>query len=222
MIDIRSHFAYVSPNSNLVLIFSLLFLAIYRDSPKSGNKDTSTYPTLVKESVYIEELRVGKGSHNPICAKERFGSFQHKEVIMTRINLLVAKVVLLGICIWCVSSGSVWAEEIKISVTAYTLKECFHNKGVTASGEPVRKGIVAVSRDLERKGLTLGTKIQIGNMGTFVIKDRMNRRKKGNIDIYMTSYTDALKFGKQKYTLVRKQRASALPENQKQYVWALN
>jgi len=141
---------------------------------------------------------------------------------MTRINLLVARAVLLGICIWCVSSGSVWAEEIKISVTAYTLKECFHNKGVTASGDLVRNGIVAVSRDLERNGLTLGTKIKIGNMGTFVIKDRMNRRKKGNIDIYMTSYEDAVKFGRQKYTLVRKPRASALPENHKQYVWVLD
>jgi hypothetical protein len=59
-------------------------------------------------------------------------------------------------------------------------------------------------------------------MGTFVIKDRMNRRKKGNIDIYMTSYTDALKFGKRKYALVRKPKASALPVNLKQYVWVLN
>ncbi len=50
---------------------------------------------------------------------------------MTRINLLVARVVLLGICILCISSVSVWAEEIKISVTAYTLKECYHNKGKT-------------------------------------------------------------------------------------------
>jgi hypothetical protein len=54
---------------------------------------------------------------------------------MTRINLLVARVVLLGICILCISSVSVWAEEVKISVTAYTLKECYHNKGKTASGE---------------------------------------------------------------------------------------
>ena len=70
---------------------------------------------------------------------------------MTRINLLVAKVVLLGICILCISSGSVWAEEIKISVTAYTLKECYHNKGKTASGEMVRDGIVAVSPGLGTK-----------------------------------------------------------------------
>ncbi|MGD0279226.1 MAG: hypothetical protein ABSC11_07955 [Smithella sp.] len=124
---------------------------------------------------------------------------------MTRINLLVAKVVLLGICIMCVSSVSVWAEEIKISVTAYTLKECYHNKGRTASGEMVGSGIVAVSRDLERKGLKLGTQIKIGDMGTFIVKDRTSRRNRGNVDVYMTSYKKALLFGRQKHTLVLNQ-----------------
>ena len=124
---------------------------------------------------------------------------------MTRINLLVAKVVLLGICILCISSGSVWAEEIKISVTAYTLKECYHNKGKTASGEIVKTGIVAVSPDLERKGLKLGTKIKISDMGTFIVKDRTSRRNRGNIDIYMPLYEKALQFGRQKYTFVLNQ-----------------
>jgi len=121
---------------------------------------------------------------------------------MTRINLLVAKAVLLGICILCIFSGSVWAEEIKISVTAYTLKECYHNKGITASGEMVRSGVVAVSPDLERKGLKLGTVIRISNLGTFVVKDRTNRRNRGNLDVYMKSYTKAIKLGRQKTTLV--------------------
>jgi 3D (Asp-Asp-Asp) domain-containing protein len=124
---------------------------------------------------------------------------------MTRINLLVAKVVLLGICVLCISSASVWAEEIKISVTAYTLKECYHNKGKTASGEIVRSGIVAVSRDLERRGLKLGTEIKIGDMGTFIVKDRTSRQNRGNVDIYMTSYKKALLFGRQKHTLVLNQ-----------------
>ena len=124
---------------------------------------------------------------------------------MTRINLLVARVVLLGICILCISSVSVWAEEMKISVTAYTLKECYHNKGKTASGEMVRTGIVAVSRDLERKGLKLGTKIKISELGTFIVKDRTSRRNRGNVDIYMLSYEKALQFGRQKHTLVLNQ-----------------
>lgn len=121
---------------------------------------------------------------------------------MTRINLLVAKGVLLGICILCAFSVSVRAEEVKISVTAYTLKECYHNKGKTASGKMVKPGIVAVSRDLERKGLKLGTKITIGDLGTFEITDRTSHKNRGNIDIYMLSHPKALRFGRQKYTLV--------------------
>jgi 3D (Asp-Asp-Asp) domain-containing protein len=68
------------------------------------------------------------------------------------------------------------------------LKECYHNKGKTASGEIVKNGVVAVSPDLERKGLKLGTKIKINNMGTFIVKDRTSRRNRGNVDIYIVSF----------------------------------
>jgi 3D (Asp-Asp-Asp) domain-containing protein len=141
---------------------------------------------------------------------------------MTRINLLVARVVLLGICILCISSGSVWAEEIKISVTAYTLKECYHNKGKTASGEIVRTGIVAVSPDLERKGIKLGTKIKISDMGTFIVKDRTSRRNRGNVDIYMSSYKKALRFGRQEHTLVQNQEGLNLLNGKEKYVCILD
>jgi len=141
---------------------------------------------------------------------------------MTRINLLVARVVLLGICILSVSSVSVWAEEMNVSVTAYTLKECYHNKGKTASGEIVKPGIVAVSRDLERKGLKIGTKVAIGDMGTFVVKDRTNRGNRGNLDIYMPSHKKALKFGRQKYTLVDNQEGVSFSHGNKKYICILN
>ncbi|NLX52468.1 MAG: hypothetical protein GXY72_10270 [Deltaproteobacteria bacterium] len=121
---------------------------------------------------------------------------------MTRINLLVAKVVLLGVCILCISPGTLRAEETTVSVTAYTLTECYHNKGKTASGEMVRPGIVAVSRDLERKGFKLGTRIAISGMGTFIVKDRTSPKNRGNIDIYMLSHEQAIKFGRQKFVLV--------------------
>ena len=141
---------------------------------------------------------------------------------MTRITLLVAVVMLLGICILCMSSGSVWADENTISVTAYTLKECYHNKGKTASGELARTGIVAVSPDLERKGLKLGTKIKIGDMGTFIVKDRTNSRNYGNIDIFMTSYTKALRFGRQIYTLVQSQEGLNLSNDREKHICILD
>ena len=141
---------------------------------------------------------------------------------MTRINLLVARAVLLGICILCVSSGSVWAEGTKISVTAYTLRECYHNKGKTASGELVRPGIIAVSRDLERKGLKLGTKIKISDMGTFVVTDRTSLKNRGNVDIYMYSNRTALRFGRQKYAFVQKQEELNLLNSKQKYVCILD
>jgi 3D (Asp-Asp-Asp) domain-containing protein len=141
---------------------------------------------------------------------------------MTRINLLVARAVLLGICILCVSSGSVWAEGTKISVTAYTLRECYHNKGKTASGELVRPGIIAVSRDLERKGLKLGTKIKISDMGTFVVTDRTSLKNRGNVDIYMYSNRTALRFGRQKYAFVQKQEELNLLNGKQKYVCILD
>lgn len=141
---------------------------------------------------------------------------------MTRINLLVAKVVLLGICMLCISSARVWAEEINVSVTAYTLKECYHNKGKTASGEIVRTGIVAVSPDLERKGLKLGTRIKISDLGTFIVKDRTHRKNRGNVDIYMPSYKKALRFGRQRYTLVQNQEELNLLNAEEKYVCILD
>lgn len=121
-----------------------------------------------------------------------------------------------------ISSVSVWAEENTISVTAYTLKECYHNKGKTASGEMVKTGIVAVSPDLERQGLKLGTIIKISDMGTFIVKDRTSRRNRGNIDVYMPSYKKALRFGRQKYTLVQNQEGLSLVNGQKKYVCVLD
>ena len=141
---------------------------------------------------------------------------------MTRINLLVARAVLLGIGMLFISSVSVWAEEIKVSVTAYTLKECYHNKGKTASGEIVRPGIVAVSQDLERKGLKLGTKIRISDMGTFIVKDRTNRRNRGNVDIYMPLHRKAVQFGRQQYALVQNQEELDLINGEQKYICILD
>mgnify|MGYP003805318899 CR=1 FL=1 len=133
--------------------------------------------------------------------------------MMTRINLLVPKALLSVICAVVFSSTCVWAEEMQIDVTAYTLTECYHNKGVTASGEMVRPGIIAVSRDLEKKGMKIGTRVRIGALGTFVVKDRTHWRNRGNIDIYMTSYKEALKFGRRKYTFVVEGEKPQLPSD---------
>ncbi len=117
------------------------------------------------------------------------------------------------ICVVLLSCACAWAQEIQVDVTAYTLTECYQNKGVTASGEMVRPGIIAVSRDLEKMGMKLGTKVRIGNLGTFVVKDRTHWRNRANIDIYMISYEEALDFGRRKYTFITDEEGPELPVN---------
>jgi 3D (Asp-Asp-Asp) domain-containing protein len=63
---------------------------------------------------------------------------------------------------------------------------------ITASGSRCRKGVIAANH------LPFGTKVMIEGFGDqiFVVEDRMNRRYKKRIDIWMRSYRDAIKFGK--------------------------
>lgn len=86
--------------------------------------------------------------------------------------------------------------QMVVSITAYSLKECKRNKGLTASGKKVKKGIIAVSPDLEKKGLKMGTTINIKGKGTYIVADRTSKRLKKTIDIYMHSHKNAIKFGK--------------------------
>jgi 3D (Asp-Asp-Asp) domain-containing protein len=93
-------------------------------------------------------------------------------------------------------------QEVAVKVSAYTLKECRHNQGKTASGKQVKEGYIAISRDLERKyGLKFGDKVFISGIGEFEIQDRMNIRIKNCVDIYMTSYEKAIEFGVRKSTI---------------------
>lgn len=58
----------------------------------------------------------------------------------------------------------------------------------TACGDRLQAGhkIIAVSRDLEKQGLICGTEVEISGLdGTWVVGDRMARRHKQLIDIYM-------------------------------------
>jgi 3D (Asp-Asp-Asp) domain-containing protein len=70
--------------------------------------------------------------------------------------------------------------------TAYSLQ------GKTASGERVRRGIIAADTRI----LPIGTVVQIYGMGTFVVKDTGGGIKGNRIDIYMPSVSDARKFGR--------------------------
>lgn len=137
-----------------------------------------------------------------------------KEESMTRKEITLSAIMILIFLLMTLTSINVQAETkivdktkvvtlvaTKSTVTAYTLKECYHNNGITSSGQRVRPGIVAVSRDLEKMGMKLGTKIHIQNVGDFIVLDRTSPRLKNTIDIYMVSYRQAIKFGKRKLTV---------------------
>ena len=70
--------------------------------------------------------------------------------------------------------------------TAYSLR------GKTASGQPVRHGIIAA----DPRVLKLGTKVHIEGMGNYIVKDTGGAIKGNRIDIWMPSKAQAMKFGR--------------------------
>lgn len=91
-----------------------------------------------------------------------------------------------------------------VTVTAYTRYESCSNRPdcLTASGKPVVVGHAAMSRDLERKGLRFGDKIHLVGIGFFILEDRMHRRWRNRVDIFMDDYRDAKNFGIRRAVMV--------------------
>ena len=79
------------------------------------------------------------------------------------------------------------------------------NPALTAWGDTLKPGVksIAVSRDLIKLGLTHNTKVNIKGLdGTYLVKDKMNKRWTKKIDIYMGLDIKAAKaWGKQKVTI---------------------
>lgn len=76
------------------------------------------------------------------------------------------------------------------------------NPDIGAWGDKLKPGMkaIAVSHDLIEKGLTRNTKVEIeGLRGEYVVLDKMHKRWKNKIDIYMGLDTEAArKWGKRK------------------------
>jgi len=98
---------------------------------------------------------------------------------------------------------------LKVTATAYTshFGQTDKTPFLAAWNNRIKPGmkIIAVSRDLIKKyKLTNGVKVRIkGLKGVFTVRDKMNKRFKKRIDIYMgTDKHKAIKFGKKKLTLI--------------------
>jgi len=78
-------------------------------------------------------------------------------------------------------------------------------QGVTASGQRVAEGMIAVSRDVER-GLNLdfGDRLLLHGLGVFEFQDRMASRCRHKVDIFMKTYSKARRFGVRRYVVLVK------------------
>jgi len=104
-------------------------------------------------------------------------------------------------------SHSEETRSLKVTATAYNSLpgQTQGDPRLTAWGETLKPGMqaIAVSQDLIRMGLTHGVKVKIeGFPGTYAVMDKLHKRWKLRIDIYMGNDVKAAKqFGKRKVTI---------------------
>ncbi|WP_297791286.1 hypothetical protein [uncultured Marinobacter sp.] len=96
----------------------------------------------------------------------------------------------------------------EVTATAYNSVNSQTKAGdptLTAWGDTLKPGMkaIAVSRDLIEDGLTHGTEVTIDGLpGTYIVRDKMNKRWKDKIDIYMgVDVKAAREWGKRTVTI---------------------
>lgn len=97
---------------------------------------------------------------------------------------------------------------LTVTVTAYNSlpsQTTQLNSNIGAWGDTLKPGmkVIAVSRDLMRKGLTYNTMVRIDTFpDTFIVKDKMHYRHRNKIDIYMgNNKKKALEWGRKRLTI---------------------
>ena len=99
------------------------------------------------------------------------------------------------------------SKKMEVIATAYNslAYQTNANPHITAFGDSLIPGLryIAVSRDLLDSGLIHNTKVKIeGFDSLFIVKDKMNKRWRQRIDIYMgTDVKKAKKWGKKKVNI---------------------
>ncbi len=95
-------------------------------------------------------------------------------------------------------------KKMEVTATAYNslAYQTNSNPHITAFGDSLIPGLryIAVSRDLLDSGLVYNTQVKIkGFDSLFTVKDKMNRRYRNHIDIYMgIDVKAAIKWGRKK------------------------
>ncbi|MFW5886529.1 MAG: 3D domain-containing protein [Bacteroidota bacterium] len=122
-------------------------------------------------------------------------------------NVIILLIAFIAVIYLASCKKEVKMKKLEVTATAYnSLKGQAHGHPVEAAwGDTLKSGMkaIAVSRDLIDSGLTHNTEVKIeGLPGNFSVLDKMNKRWKKKIDIYMgTSELDAKEWGKRKVTI---------------------
>jgi 3D (Asp-Asp-Asp) domain-containing protein len=109
---------------------------------------------------------------------------------------------------------------MQVTATAYTScrRETDSTPYLAAWNNRLKHSVksIAVSRDLLKIGLTNKTRVTIDGLpGTYVVLDKMNKRWKKKIDIYMgCNLKKARRWGKRKVT-IRWKRKTIVPKKKK-------
>ena len=115
----------------------------------------------------------------------------------------MALVCLIGVGVVCTPRPTMCVTMSIVTVTAY--HHCPGSKGITASGERVKTGMIAVSRDLERNlSLDFGDRVLLHGYGVFQVQDRMAPRWSKKVDIYLNTQEKARGFGLRRYVVLVK------------------
>ena len=107
-----------------------------------------------------------------------------------RITLIFVSILCLYNCNTAINNEQCNSNTIKVTATAYNslAYQTSSNPSITAFGDSLKPGqrYIAVSRDLLDSGLVHNTQVKIqGFDSLYTVKDKMNRRWRKRIDIYM-------------------------------------
>ncbi|MCX2801307.1 3D domain-containing protein [Microbulbifer thermotolerans] len=119
-------------------------------------------------------------------------------------NTVLFIIVFLTAAISLNASATIKKKTMTVDATAYNSVpgQTDSNPWIAAWNNRLRPGdkIIAVSRDLEKHGLTNGAKVKIeGLPGIYTVRDRMNKRFRRRIDVWMgKDVKKARRWGKKK------------------------
>ncbi len=117
----------------------------------------------------------------------------------------LAIICLLGVGVISLPRPTMCVSMSIVTVTAYHNCPGSRTPGITASGQRVKTGIIALSRDVERNlNLDFGDRVLLHGYGVYEFQDRMASRWRQKADIFMDCESKAARFGLRRYVVLVK------------------